>query len=283
MKKYIIPVILCFLLVLGSCSSKNKVEMATADSVSAATEDLQTQIIDLNSKLVAYNNSITQIESQMKTQKTSASTATKNIQGDIDELVENLAILATAVDDIQLQVTALQENTATIASLQAQITELQDDLRASMTTIGIVPEFMDDLSVVFITERVDIGAIGEETAGTAQFAIKIMNNTDKVLTNIDVTGTIAGSQSFAQMLAAGYPLMVDGSGLCSYTFSVSGSRNIRFEAYGSAKTGLSIPVGGSITLRPKITVLAVEDYVLPAMTFVLSLDSISYDVATTTK
>lgn len=257
--------------------------MATADSVYAATEDLQIQVNNLNSMLVAYSNSITQLESQINKQKTSTASATKNINGDIDDLLENLEALVTEIDGIQNQVAVLEKTTNEIASLQTQIDELHNDLRASMTTIGIIPVFMDDLSVIYITDRVNIMATGAETPGVIQFAIKIINNTDKVLTNIDVTGTITSSQSFAGILATGYPLMVDGAGLCSYAFSVSGSKTIHFEAYASTKTGLSIPIGGSITLRPKVTFLTMEDYSLPSMSVALSLNSISYDVSTTAK
>jgi hypothetical protein len=56
----------------------------------------------------------------------------------------------------------------------------------------------------------------------------------------------------------------------------AGTNIITFEAYGS-KGSLSIPIGGSITIRPKISILAVSPNKLSPTTFTIALKAITYD------
>ena len=171
--------------------------------------------------------------------------------------------------------------TTAVVSLQNQVTALQGSLKAAETTIGTTSVTMNGLSVVFITNSIDIGITGSSTPSVAQFAVKVINTTGSVLTNIDVTGTISSSQYLSGTFAPGYPQLVDGAALCSYACSNSGSNTLHFEAYANAKAGLSIPAGGSITIRPKISFLAGTNYQLPAMTLTIALNTITYDSAAT--
>ncbi len=276
MKRHIIIVIVCLLLVLVSCGTRNT--EVTEDSITA-TEDLQIQVNDLNSKLVAFTATIDKMQSQIKTTKPpTTSAATKQMQGDIEELTDTLAALTAEIESIQTQITALQDTTTQIASLQTQVTALQEGLRAASTSIGATSTTVNGLGIVFVNNTIDLPATGPVTANSAQFAIKIVNTTGKVVNNIDVTGVIICAPFFAG-LAAGYPQIADANSLCSYALSGNGSNMLRFEAYSGGKTALSIPVGGSITLRPKITVLAAKDCTLPAMNFTISVNIITYDLA----
>ena len=181
---------------------------------------------------------------------------------------------------IQLAASVAKLTTA-VVSLQNQVTALQGSLKAAETTIGTTSVTVNGLSVVFITNSIDIGTTGSSTPSVAQFAVKVINTTGSVLTNIDVTGTISSSQYLSGAFAPGYPQLVDGAALCSYAYSNSGSGTLHFEAYANAKAGLSIPAGGSITIRPKISFLAGTNYQLPAMTLTIALNTITYDSAAT--
>ena len=77
-------------------------------------------------------------------------------------------------------------------------------------------------------------------------------------------------------MANGYHQVIDGSKVCTIAYSFTGGSKILFEAYGSGKT-LSIPVGSSITIRPKVSILAMEHYTLPANTFYVGVNAITYD------
>jgi hypothetical protein len=129
-----------------------------------------------------------------------------------------------------------------------------------------------------LPNNITIGPIGSVTPGTAQFAIKIVNTTGLAISNIDVTGTITGSNTYSYYLASAYPQLIDGAALCSYTYSTGGSNVISFEAYGGSKA-LSIPAGGSLTLRPKISLLAQSPYQIPVTTYNIALNAITYDIS----
>ena len=53
--------------------------------------------------------------------------------------------------------------------------------------------------------------------------------------------------------------------------------NNRFEAYGGKST-ITIPAGGTVTLRPKVTVLAQTGTLLPNALFSVTLTAITFDI-----
>ena len=257
----IIMVVSLFLLLKSLTVAKSK-DVSTIETLSTYKQELQSQIDDLNNKTFAFNSVVTQLQSQIKTLATPVtSTVSQEFLDEISDITKSINKLNTAV-----------------GSLQTQVTALQDSLKAAETTIGTTSININGLSIVFITNYIDIGMTGYSVPNIAQFAVKIINTTGSALTNIDVTGGITSSLHFSGVLASGYPQLVDGAGLCSYAYSCNESNTINFEAYANTKTSLSIPVGGSITLRPKLSILAARDQQLPGITFTLSLNTITYDV-----
>jgi hypothetical protein len=181
--------------------------------------------------------------------------------------------------------TANVTNMATeISALQDQIVTMQSSMASNATNIGTSSISVNGLNVLFITNNIDVGATGGSTSGSAQFAIKITNNTPVTISNMDITGQILSSSVIAGLMANNFPQITDASGLCSIAYSNTATDTISFEAYGS-KGSLTIPAGGSITLRPKISVLALANGRIPPTTFTISLKAVTYDlpVPTTTK
>jgi uncharacterized protein YlxW (UPF0749 family) len=272
--------------------------------VPGTEQSLQSQINELSKKISACNTVISQLQSQKKTPGASTdeinaltanaknlAAAVDLLQTQITELQDQAKVadsenLTADIDTLQTQVTELQNKlkvtdvknlSAVVDSLQTQVKELQKRLKIAETTIGTTPVTVNGLSVIFITNDIEVETTGSTSPSAAQFAIKIVNTTGSALTNIDVTGTITSSENFSEMLASGYPQLIDGAGLCSYVFFMKEAECVRFEAFGNAKTSLSIPIGSSITLRPKISLLAAPDEQLPPMTFNIALETLSYD------
>ena len=269
MKKYVIVILVCSLLALTSCTSAGTTGTTTASS---SEKQLQSQIDDLNSRVFAFNTAISQVRTQISKTDTNTANAQSN-QDAIDALNQ-------AVADINNSISTLQKSIKTTQTgLQAQIIALQKSLQAAATSIGITPVTLNGLSVSFITGNITIGTTGSTIPNAAQFAIKIGNTTSSDISNIDVTGTITCSNYNFLSIASNYPQLIDGVALCSYAFSIGGSGIVNFEAYGASKTSLSIPAGGSITLRPKLSILARTGYQIPPTNAIIALNSITYDIS----
>ena len=242
-------------------------EGVSSDEITPASEQrLQSQIDDLSAKMSVFDSIVSQLQSPFEgagNQGPSPETE-QQVTSRMDSIAADTQRLSVEID-----------------SLQAQVATLHDRLEAADTDIGITPVTSNGLSITFITNNIETGMIGSSDPSMGQFSIKIANSTASAMTNVDVTGTITGSQYFSETLASGYPQLSDGSGLCSYVFFITEDRKLNFEAFGNGKTSLSIPAGGSITLRPKISLLAKANEHLPAMTFSISLKNITYDVAAT--
>ena len=101
---------------------------------------------------------------------------------------------------------------------------------------------------------------------------------NSIVPNLDVTGTITSSENITSNIAAGYSQSTDAAAMCRMAYSNTSSNTINFEAYGGK--GGAIPVGGLITIRPKIYILAAATYKLPATSFVIALKAITYDGGT---
>jgi uncharacterized protein YlxW (UPF0749 family) len=278
-------VIACSLFFIKSVTATNSEGTAAAGIVSASEQKMQSQVSDLSAKVSNFNDIVSRLQSQA-VGSAAASSADQQVLSKIDAVTADAKNLASQVDTLKTQIAALENKNnppdSTIPAsgfdlLQKQVAELQDRLQVAETSIGNTPVTVDGLSIVFITKCVEIGVTGSSLPNVGQFAIKIINTTGTVLNSVDVTGTITGSLDFSDYLAAGYPQLVDGAGLCSYVFFMTQGQTLHFEAFGNAKTSLSIPPGGSITLRPKISVLAAAKQQLPDMTFNLALETVSFD------
>jgi outer membrane murein-binding lipoprotein Lpp len=257
-----------FFSAVSSCNFVKTEDTSTTDITSTSEQELQTQINDLSNKLSAFNNIISQLRSQMKAIQTPTTTPAD------EEVLSDIDITTASIDKLN----------TTVISLQNQVTALQASLKAAETTIGTSSVTVNGLSIIFITNSIDIGMTGSTTPGVAQFAIKIINTTSSAISNVDVTGTITSSESLSGTMASAYPQLTDGAGLCSYAYStgsINGPYTLNFEAYSSSKTSLSIPAGGSITFRPKMSIMAITNYKLPATTFKLALNTITYDTVAT--
>jgi hypothetical protein len=230
-------------------------------------QKLQSQINDLSGQLSSVNGFLSQLQSQIK-----------SVSSQTDP--QPYLVSVSKIDTMATQNELL---TSKIDSIQAQMATMQGKLDAASTSIGISPVNINGLSVTFITENITLGMTNSSSINPGQFAIKIANTTNSAFSNVDVTGIITSSQYFGSTLATGYPQLVDGSGLCSYAFYMTQNSIINFEAFGTGKTSLTIPAGGSITIRPKISLLAAPKENFPATILNISLKTITYDVSTITK
>ena len=177
--------------------------------------------------------------------------------------------MKTSIDKLTTQVRILQEN----------VMILQDNMKGNATNVGTTSITVNGLDITIIANGIDVGTTGSTTPDTAQFAIKIANLTNSVVSNADVTGTITSSVDISAYMAAGYPQLTDVAALCTMAYSNTSSNTLNFEVYGS-KGSLSIPVGGSITIRPKISIMAAVTYKLPATSFIIAVKAITYDGGT---
>lgn len=249
----------CSLFLVKSITSENPDEAAAAGTAAESEQHLQSQINDLSHQLSNLNNSVSKLQPQTPGDETNQQVLNK-----IDASNANINNLSAEID-----------------SLQTEVKDLQGKIKGAETTIGSLPMTVNGLSVIFITNDIETGAIGVNNTSTTQFAVKIINNTGSNLANLDVTGTITASEGFADVLAAGYPQIIDGAGTFNYVFFMKEGQEIHFEAFGNVKTSQSIPIGGSITLRPKISLLAASGQQLPDLELNIALKTITYDKVAT--
>ena len=278
-------IVVCSLLVFSS-SSQAKIAKTTSlgetssnEIVSPTEKQLQLQVNDLLTSVSDLNNTISQLKSQIKTTEAfTTPPADQQAINTVNDLTSKVTDLSNTVNALQEQVNTLHDNLSTnVNTLEEQVKTLQESLSGNVTNIGTTSMSINGLSVTFITNNIEIGMTGSTTAGTAQFAIKIANLTSSVVSNVDVTGTLTSSQYIAGNMVAGYPQVTDGAALSTITYSYTGDKTVNFEAYGGTKS-LSIPVGGSITIRPKISILATANNKLAATTFTIAVNAITYDV-----
>jgi hypothetical protein len=271
MKKLIIVIAVCSLLAGASCKAANK----TTHPVTTTTSEqqMQLQINALSGQVNAFNTALSQLQTQISTTPTTTTDSPEDqqIAQEISSLTDTLKNLSNTVTIMQKQINSNE------SGLLLQVEALQNGLEAASTSIGIMPVTMDGLNVSYIATNITVGATGATLAGTAQFAVKITNTTGNNLANLDINGYISSSNSFSTNFAPGYPQLIDGAGLCTYNFFTNGGGTLYFEAYGG-KTGLSVPAGGTITLRPKISMLALTGDQLPAVNLGITLTAITFDI-----
>jgi hypothetical protein len=276
MKKLIIAILVSSLLVFASCKSLKPGNTSTPASPSTSEKELQSQIDSLNSQIYALNSVISKFQLRIKTLETSGVLTTPTVS--TTPVIETTTpVIDKGPSEIEVITDSINRLTTSVRILQEDVMTLHAALRGAATNIGTTSMTVNGLSVTFITNNIDIGMTGSTIAGVAQFAIKISNMTDSIVSNLDVTGTITSSQYIAGNMANNYPQVTDASTLFSIAYSYSGGNTVNFEAYGGSKS-LSIPVGGSITLRPKISIMATVTNRLAATTFTVALNAITYDV-----
>ena len=273
MKKLIITVAVCSLLVFSSC--KAKTTTSTTGTPPPSVQNLQTQLDDLSSQINAFNSLISRLQARLKVLENPVTTTTSVIPA-TNEPEPSAIDYSSVIDDMTANIEKL---TTQVKILQENVMILQDNMKGNATNIGTNSMSVNGLDVTFIINGIDVGVTGSTTPNTAQFAMKITNLTNSVVSNLDVTGTITILENISSYMAAGYPQLADAASLCTMAFSYTGSNTINFEAYGS-KGSLSIPVGDSITIRPKISILASATNKLPATSLIIVVKAITYDGGT---
>ena len=270
MKKLIIVIAVCSLLARASCKSANK---TTPPVTTTSAQQLQLQINALSGQVNAFNTALSQLQSQITTTTTTTtSPEEQQTAQEISTITDTLKNLNNTVMTMQKQINSNE------SGLLLQVEALQNSLQAAATSIGIMPLTLNGLSLSYITNNISTGTTGANIPGTAQFAVKITNTTANAITNLDVTGYVTSSMPFSQSLAATYPQLIDAMGLCTYNIYIGGTSTVYFEAYGG-KTGISVPAGSTVTLRPKISLLASTGNQIPATTLSVSLTAITFDIA----
>ena len=281
MKKIIIAILLSILLIFTSCIKKPVASPAVTTTPSI--QQLKAQIDDISTHISAQYSLLSTLQAQLK----------KNSELSLKPVATTTTIITTVpaitttpptpqgpttaeiADQVDFLRTNIQNLGDKMSALEDQMQTLQDNLAGNATNIGITSQTVNGLNVLFITNNIDIGATGM-TANSAQFALKITNNTCGVISNLDVTGLITTAVPFGGILATGYPQVIDGGGTAIVTSAYAGDKIVTFEAYTSGKT-TTIPAGASITIRPKISIAASANNRVAPTTFTLSINAITYD------
>lgn len=193
------------------------------------------------------------------------------------------AIRASAID-AQAKAETLQGQ---IASMDAEIEALNSTIQSlrealedygTSEVIGIEDHDISGLSVVYVVNNTAITTVGAGNVRYAQLAIKLSNANSYAITNVDVVGKITLSYNLYGDLAAGYPKLSDAAAGWSYIYNYNADRVVDFEVYALGGKPIVIPAGGTITLRPKIELLAAPDETLPkAVRAVATITAIAYD------
>ncbi len=285
MKKLIIAILLSVLVICTSCGKKTATTPTTAATTTdPAIKELQAQIDDLSLHVYAQSSILTRVQAQLKANSMIIKTPVITTPTTISTLPPTpvTPTTPTGPSNVELakQIEFLTSNIQNLgdkmSALEDQMQTLQQNLVGNATNIGLTSTSVNGLGILFITNNIDVGTAGTTSATSAQFAIKITNTTNSIISNLDITGLITTPSAFTGTLAAGYPQVTDASGNATITSTYAGDRTVVFEAYGGAK-GLTLPVGGSITLRPKISIMAAANNKIAATTFTIAINAITFD------
>lgn len=130
--------------------------------------------------------------------------------------------------------------------LSNQVQALQKANAANSTVIGATPTSIDGLSVTFLISSAYI------SSGYAQLSVKISNTNTYSITNLDIVGALTLSSHPPN---GSLVTIADGANAVVYNVSYDGAGIANFEIYSTnngSVTPITIPAGGSITLRPKL-------------------------------
>ena len=284
MKKFVIPILLSILLLFTSCGKKSITTATATAKTEPSLQQLKTQIDDISLHISAQYSLLSALQAQLKANSEINTKPVVTTPIIITTVLTPTTTPATPTgpsnaeisNDIDFLTTNIKNLSDKITTLEGQVQTLQENQAGNATNIGITSTTLNGLGILFITNNIDVSATGSTTPTSAQFAIKITNTTNSIVSNLDITGTINSVASFTGIIATGYPQVVDGGGMATFTSTYAGDKTVFFEAYNGGK-GLTIPVGASITIRPKILILASTTNKLPATTFTVAVNAITYD------
>jgi len=177
------------------------------------------------------------------------------------------------------QISALSDRLTVIEKAQQDFkTTLAGLSQPTTGVIGAQTQTINGLSVVFVSNGIQIPSVTTSVT-TAQLAVKITNTNSFNINNLDIIGKVIFSSPTTN-IAAGYPTLTDASKIYTYVSTFTGYNTIYFETYGGDKgQTISIPAGGSITLRPVVGLKAAATSVMTPGIITVSLDTIAYDKA----
>jgi uncharacterized protein YukE len=228
---------------------------------------LSSTVNTLSGKIATLPSSVATLQSSVTSLQSSVATLTSANKS----LTTTVAANDVTIKGLTANVSNLQSN---VSSLKSNVDQLQQLVGGQSVVIGVNPTNINGLSVTFpIPSGYIYGRAEATTPSYAQLAIKITNNNSYSIVNVDITGVVTFSTNL-YYISPGYPTMVDANtGGPNYIANATGGSSINYEVYSTAKipVAISIPAGGSLTLRPRIGLLKDAAYAT------ISISTISYD------
>jgi hypothetical protein len=193
---------------------------------------------------------------------------------DPTKIEEEIAALQAQPTQTPVDLSNINEE---IGQLQAQVKQLQSP---QTVVLGTSPVSIGGLGVSFIvpSQLVSVPQ-GATSPSYAQLSVKISNSNSYSLVNVDIVGSITFSTGLYG-LAPNYPTLSDSvAGGVNYLASFNGANVINFEVYNFGPNGaaLSIPANASVTLRPRVGLLASTGAFFNSVNAVIAITGITYD------
>jgi len=262
--------------VISTCQSDSK--KTTKKTYEAGIAAVTSQLAALSGKVDAQGAQMSGLSAQLAATSSSVATLSNSVSAN----QASIGSIQSAVQAAQGQLAAIQPvNPAdvaglkqTVSGLSARVAELEKQTSGGGLVAGGQSTTVNGLQVTSLINNVAVG-LG---AKTVPLAIRIANVNAFAVNKVDIAGTI--TLSAVIQFSAGYPTVSDGAGAVGYvtTFSASTTQVIGFEAYATpAGAAISIPAGGSITLRPVVTLGATAPVIGYTSTFTLAITAIAFD------
>jgi hypothetical protein len=238
--------------------------------------------------VASLRNSLTDLSAKVQTLQQSAASNAElksyydQLKAEVDTLNAQNGGSSPIVQQLQRDVVQLQQ---IVSQLQSSINDVEAKVEAAKlaqeansVVIGANSINVNGLQVTFLTNSVYVAGATDTIARYAQMSVRISNTNTYSINNIDIVGSITFSV-IPYNVASPCPTLTDSGGQLNYVGTYNGSNIYNFEcySYSTAGTALSLPAGGSITLRPRIGLLAIADNVIPPLTTTLSISTIVYD------
>jgi len=284
-KARVIGSILLVLLVVflwgRSCATSPKLSKSTFNSYITSIDG---QIASIRAGLAAQTTQIGGVQADVNALKTAqGSVSIAQIQKEIDQLSNQVL---NKQNPTSAQLTSMVSQISALSDRLTVIEKAQQDFKTTLAglsqpttgVIGAQTQTINGLSVVFVSNGIQIPSVTTSVT-TAQLAVKITNTNSFNINNLDIIGKVIFSSPTTN-IAAGYPTLTDASKIYTYVSTFTGYNTIYFETYGGDKgQTISIPAGGSITLRPVVGLKAAATSVMTPGIITVSLDTIAYDKA----
>jgi uncharacterized coiled-coil protein SlyX len=287
-------VLILLVSVISTCQSNSKkVTKKTYEAgIAAVTNQLaglssrvdaqSAQISGLSAQLATVNNSVATLSNSVSANQASIGSIQAAVQAATEQLAAFQPVSPADVAGIRDSVSSLSARAAgdatgirdSVNGLSARVTELEKRTSSSGLVAGGQSTTVNGLQVTSLVNNVAVGS----GMKTVPLAVRIANVNAFAVNKVDIAGTITLSTVIP--FASGYPIVSDGAGAVSYvtTFSASTTQVIGFEAYATpAGAAISIPTGGSITLRPVVTLGTVAPVIGYTSTFTLAITAIAFD------